>query len=322
NTGAVAAGQTVALGQIQSVNFNSDNNNCGSCGNACTGGTTCQSGACAAPLACSGHGQMVNGLCLCEAGYTGADCSGGGGAQSCSGNGTLVNNVCVCNQGYTGADCSQLVSVQTCSGHGVSVNGLCQCEAGFTGADCSQSTLTPVDCVVSAWSAWGACSAVCGGGVQTRTRTVITPASNGGAACPALTESLACNTQPCVTYQWVFSDWSTCSAACGGGTQTRTAVCEDSNGTVVANSACAGLPPAAGPTSQACNTQACVTYQWVLSAWSACSATCGGGTQTRTAVCVDSSNNVVPDADCAGLPPATGATSMACNTQACPASFQ
>ncbi|MDE3156797.1 MAG: carboxypeptidase regulatory-like domain-containing protein, partial [Acidobacteriota bacterium] len=67
NTGAVAAGQTVALGQIQSVNFNSDNNNCGSCGNTCTGGTTCQSGACAAPLACSGHGQMVNGLCLCEA---------------------------------------------------------------------------------------------------------------------------------------------------------------------------------------------------------------------------------------------------------------
>jgi hypothetical protein len=55
----------------------------------------------------------------------------------------------------------------------------------------------PVDCAVSAWSAWGTCSATCGGGTQTQTRTVVTPSSNGGAACPALTQSQACNTQAC-----------------------------------------------------------------------------------------------------------------------------
>jgi len=55
----------------------------------------------------------------------------------------------------------------------------------------------PVDCVVSDWGPYGACSASCGGGTQTRTRTITTPASNGGAACPALSQSQACNVQAC-----------------------------------------------------------------------------------------------------------------------------
>jgi hypothetical protein len=47
---------------------------------------------------------------------------------------------------------------------------------------------TPVNCVVSDWSDWSECVE----GSQTRTRTVITPASNGGTACPVLTESRSC----------------------------------------------------------------------------------------------------------------------------------
>lgn len=54
----------------------------------------------------------------------------------------------------------------------------------------------PVDCVVSSF---GACSASCGGGTQTR--TIITPPANGGAACPALSQ--ACNTQPCESPSFV-----------------------------------------------------------------------------------------------------------------------
>jgi hypothetical protein len=53
------------------------------------------------------------------------------------------------------------------------------------------------DCQVSAWSSWGACSAQCGGGQQTRTRSVLQQAQNGGQACPALSESQSCNTQAC-----------------------------------------------------------------------------------------------------------------------------
>jgi hypothetical protein len=51
---------------------------------------------------------------------------------------------------------------------------------------------TPVNCVVSAWSDFGACV----NGVETRSRTVTTPASNGGTACPTLVETQACVGDP------------------------------------------------------------------------------------------------------------------------------
>merc|ERR1719265_2763055 len=53
--------------------------------------------------------------------------------------------------------------------------------------------MAPVDCAVSEWSAWGACSVSCGGGTQARARTVTTQSANGGAACPGLAESRSCN---------------------------------------------------------------------------------------------------------------------------------
>lgn len=58
------------------------------------------------------------------------------------------------------------------------------------GVDCSTigPCPEPVNCVVSQWSEWSVCS----GGTQTRTRTIITPASGGGTPCPVLEE-----TQPC-----------------------------------------------------------------------------------------------------------------------------
>ncbi|MEZ5139735.1 MAG: hypothetical protein R2711_13505 [Acidimicrobiales bacterium] len=55
----------------------------------------------------------------------------------------------------------------------------------------------PVDCVVSAWSAWSPCSVECGGGTQSRTRTVTTFPAYGGTPCPTLVETNPCNTQPC-----------------------------------------------------------------------------------------------------------------------------
>ena len=81
----------------------------------------------------------------------------------------------------------------------------------------------PVNCVVSEWSAWSTCT----NGSQTRTRTVITPASNGGTACPVLTESRSC--EPvinCVVSEW--SAWSTCSE--GFRTRTRTVITPASGG--------------------------------------------------------------------------------------------
>ena len=83
--------------------------------------------------------------------------------------------------------------------------------------------IVPVNCVVSDWSSWSACV----NGSQTRTRTIITPASGGGTPCPALTETQSCQ-QPvnCVVSEW--SAWSTCVD--GSKTRTRTIVTPASGG--------------------------------------------------------------------------------------------
>lgn len=115
------------------------------------------------------------------------------------------------------------------------------------------------------------------------------------------------------TYSWTTSAYGSCSLTCGGGTQSRTVQCKRHDGTVVAESYCGGIKPAV---SQSCNTQACVipVNGW-WSAWSgfsACSASCGGGTQSQSRVC----NNPAPAngwANCVG----STTQSLSCNTQAC-----
>ncbi len=57
----------------------------------------------------------------------------------------------------------------------------------------------PVDCVLK-WSAYSTCNP--SSSTQTSTATVVTPAANGGAACPALTKSVACD--PYVVFPGVY----------------------------------------------------------------------------------------------------------------------
>lgn len=54
------------------------------------------------------------------------------------------------------------------------------------------------------------------------------------------------------TYSWSYGSWSSCSASCDGGIQTRSASCLDSHGIVVSDSFC-GIPVV----QQDCNTQPC-----------------------------------------------------------------
>ncbi|MDO8971013.1 MAG: T9SS type A sorting domain-containing protein [Saprospiraceae bacterium] len=108
------------------------------------------------------------------------------------------------------------------------------------------------NCVVSPWGTWSECSAACGGGTQTRTRSIIQEARNGGAQCPALSESRNCNTQPCPN-DCVLSDWgpwSECSVSCGGGTRTRTR-------TILVEAQNGGAPCGALSETEDCNTQPC-----------------------------------------------------------------
>ena len=87
------------------------------------------------------------------------------------------------------------------------------------------------DCRMSEWSAWGTCTRTCGGGTAVRTRHVLTPAQNGGTACPSnqVDNSYACNTEACPVpctdcgacevSDW--GAWDACSSSCAGGTQLR-----------------------------------------------------------------------------------------------------
>ena len=57
-----------------------------------------------------------------------------------------------------------------------------------------------------------------------------------------------------ITYSYLESGWSDCSATCGGGTQTQTVTCQSSNDETVRDSYCSGTKPS---TSQSCNTDEC-----------------------------------------------------------------
>lgn len=69
-----------------------------------------------------------------------------------------------------------------------------QCAAGT----CAETSYAS-DCVYTEWSAWGECSAACGGGTQTRSRQIVSPAVCGGLACDesTLLEQQGCNAHDC-----------------------------------------------------------------------------------------------------------------------------
>lgn len=120
-------------------------------------------------------------------------------------------------------------------------------------------------------------------------------------------------------FYWDSSDWSDCSQKCGGGTQTRSVSCKDNKKQIVTESNCSETK---APSTRACNTDACTpsspTYYWSVSTWSACSASCGGGTQTRSAFC-QTSTGVTGDSNCTATKPVL---TQVCNTQTCPPTYK
>ncbi|XP_072275309.1 tenascin-N-like [Pyxicephalus adspersus] len=106
-------------------------------------GPNCSKRSC--PGNCGGNGVCIDGVCQCAEGFTGDDCSIKKCAYDCGKFGTCVNGVCVCTEPYTGPACRKKKCPVDCSPHGKCVDGVCQCEEGYTGVDCKEKKCA-VDC--------------------------------------------------------------------------------------------------------------------------------------------------------------------------------
>jgi len=135
----------------------------------------------------------------------------------------------------------------------------------FKGAPCGPSEMLqncnmdpcPVDCEMLDWSGWSSCSAECGGGVMQRTREVETQPMYDGEPCPEKSMTEACNVaacdKDCVLADW--SEWSTCSKNCEGGTSFRTRSIAEA---VVGQGNCAAEHDEARMNMLPCNTNGCL----------------------------------------------------------------
>ncbi|NXD22650.1 PPN protein, partial [Spelaeornis formosus] len=154
------------------------------------------------------------------------------------------------------------------------------------------------------YSSWSECSSECGGGFQSR--LVFCTIDNEiypDYMCrnkPQPDNNRTCGHQPCPqTKRWKTGEWGSCSATCGGGTQTRSVYCVAFDGQswqgVVDDAECMAF--AQQPRrSQPCNVRQCAT--WSTGPWSQCSASCGEGVQTRTVTCRTQQGSQTQDFAC------------------------
>uniref|UniRef100_A0A672IN76 Thrombospondin type-1 domain-containing protein 7A n=1 Tax=Salarias fasciatus TaxID=181472 RepID=A0A672IN76_SALFA len=155
----------------------------------------------------------------------------------------------------------------------------------------------PLDCKLSDWSAWSACSTSCGSGLKIRSKWLREKAFNGGRPCPKLDlknqvrvyEAVPCHSD-CSQYEWRVEPWSICTIntvddlpACGEGVQSRkirsvTASGEDGT---VKESLCdqEEMPPRAQVCYLACPDD-CVTAPW--GSWSNCPLCDPGASRNRS----------------------------------------
>ncbi|CAB1339848.1 unnamed protein product [Coregonus sp. 'balchen'] len=143
----------------------------------------------------------------------------------------------------------------------------------------------------SLWSEWTHCSVSCGRGIQQRGRSCDRINNN----C----EGTSVQTRDCYLQEcdkrfkqdgaWShWSPWSSCSVTCGAGVITRIRLC-NSPTPQLGGKDCQGE----GRQTEKCTMSPCpINGNWgPWSLWDTCSATCGGGAQTRKRLCNDPAPN-------------------------------
>ncbi|BFZ08740.1 hypothetical protein BsWGS_11778 [Bradybaena similaris] len=148
---------------------------------------------------------------------------------------------------------------------------------------------------------WSMCSSSCGPGWQRR-HVMCRDEKGDSDQCEKNVkpdEFKPCDNGACPT--WHMDLWSNCSAArCEeNGVQTRLVVCRVSDGDILGNSNCdsKNKPPETIPCKGPCHSLN-IPVTWQKGPWSACSITCGKGSQTRAVICVDRNRTEVPHIYC------------------------
>ncbi|NMB91594.1 thrombospondin type-1 domain-containing protein [candidate division WWE3 bacterium] len=141
---------------------------------------------------------------------------------------TCWDYVCTCSRYRVIGGVRECVS-QTCKWKSRNCNAHSVCyKTETTPVYCNGSCyICPTDCnkIDGGWSSWSTCSAVCGGGTQTRTCTNPSP-SCGGSSCSGAS-SQACNTQACDVLPIGAHDSSNCS--CSGQVTASGWACDQNN---------------------------------------------------------------------------------------------
>ncbi|CAE7454323.1 Hmcn1 [Symbiodinium sp. CCMP2456] len=147
-----------------------------------------------------------------------------------------------------------------------------------------------VDCAWSDWGAWPPCTVSCGGGTALRSRAIETPKQGGGQECTGSDqETKTCNEQECPVDCELgsWTAWNGCEPYCEGSqTRQRNVTRKAAFGGKSCNTLATEEPDFAGGVtkqirqcSNPCGPQDCLWSNWTD--WGECSASCGGGIQSR-----------------------------------------